>query len=56
MSAAALSENVGFPKCQPLFSVRLDIIPRTRAFDFLFAHFSIFEYPGDTQKKYMAGR
>jgi hypothetical protein len=49
-----LNENDGFPSVvgKPLFPARVDIIPRpvNHAFDFLFTHFSIFEYPGDTQK------
>ena len=51
MSGGALSENVGFPSVSgwqtAAFPPCVDIIPRpsNHAFDFLFAHFNILEYP-----------
>ena len=54
-----MSENVGFPSAsgwQNAVSSARRYHPRTRAstsnhaFDLLFAHFSIFEYPGNTRK------
>ena len=54
MSGSALSGNVGFPSAS--LANRLSILSpdrasaRNHAFDFLFAHFNIFNYPGNNLK------